>query len=84
MAKIVCWESSFQVTAYNRALPTYGLGQMTCSTSAPRTSASRCYSDGGCTHAPRCYELLAALRYAESRYGSLTGGWQHIRDTGWW
>lgn len=85
MAKIVCWESSFRVEAYNPALPTYGLGQMTRYNVTDNNVKFACYWDHGCDgHDRRYWQLVAAMRYADKRYGSPADGWQHIRNYGWW
>lgn len=84
MARIVCWESSFDPGAYNPALPTYGLGQMTRNNIDAARVSFHCYWEGGCVQDRRHHQLLAALRYANQRYGSPAAGWQHIRDHGWW
>lgn len=85
MAKIVCWESSYDVNAYNPALPTYGLGQMTRHNVTNNNVSFGCYWDHWCENRPRQYwQLLAALRYADQRYGSPAEGWRHIKSHGWW
>ncbi len=85
MAKIVCWESSFRTGAYNPALPTYGLGQMTRANIDAANVSFDCYWRDGCPNRDRAYwQLVAAMRYADARYGSPAEGWQHIRSHGWW
>lgn len=86
MAKIVCWESSYNQDAYNDTgeLPVYGLAQLQRRNIDAANVSFNCYWYGGCNKDRRYHQLLAALRYANTRYGSPAGGWQHIKDHGWW
>jgi hypothetical protein len=86
MMKIICNESSFDVGALNPAGPYYGLGQM----GRPAIDASRvrftCYwhVNNDCSHLRRYYQALAALRYANQRYGGPLPAWAHWQSHGWW
>ena len=82
MAKITCWESSYNPDAQNGSH--YGLTQMLRSNVEAANVSWNCYWNGGCPKDRRYHQLLAALRYANTRYGSPAAGWQHIRDHGWW
>jgi hypothetical protein len=82
MARIVCWESSFNVNARNG--DHYGLGQMLPANIAAARVSFRCYWEGGCDRPKGYHQCLAALRYANQRYGSPAAGWQHIVNHGWW
>ncbi|MGH3738482.1 MAG: hypothetical protein ACRDT6_23170 [Micromonosporaceae bacterium] len=84
MMKIVCMESSFRVEAYNPA-GYYGLGQL----GRPAIDASRvrfsCYWEyNACDRTRRYYQLLAALRYANQRYGSPQAAWSFWQSHNWW
>jgi hypothetical protein len=82
MAKITCWESSYNQDAVNGTH--YGLTQMLQSNVTAAGVSWTCYWDGGCAKDRRYHQLLAAMRYALSRYTTPAAGWQHIRDYGWW
>jgi hypothetical protein len=87
MMKIVCMESSFDARAVSPSGSYFGLGQL----GRPAIDASRiswqCYywvPDDDCARLPRFYQLTAALRYANQRYGSPMAGWRHFQDHNWW
>ena len=84
MAKIVCYESDFYQLAIGPNGDTYGLGQLKRYNVDAAGVSWRCYWEGGCTKDRRYHQLLAAMRYAKSRYGTPAGGWDHIRTHGWW
>lgn len=86
MAKIVCWESTYNQEATNQssAGTVYGLGQLLRVNIENANVSFHCYWNGGCTKDRRYHQLLAALRYANTRYGSPAEGWQHIKVHGWW
>lgn len=84
MAKIVCYESNFDQDAYNSGGPYYGLGQMSRTNIDAANVSFSCYWNGGCTKDRRYHQLLAALRYANQRYGSPAAGWDHEKQYGWW
>ncbi|NUS72733.1 MAG: hypothetical protein HOQ05_04930 [Corynebacteriales bacterium] len=83
MARIACFESTFRTSAQNGQY--FGLTQMN-RTSVENASVSwHCYTVyEGCTKPRGYHQLLAALRYADSRYGSPAKGWKHIRENNWW
>ncbi|MGH3648943.1 MAG: hypothetical protein ACRDTM_17420 [Micromonosporaceae bacterium] len=85
MMKIICNESSFQVTAHNPA-GYYGLGQMgrTQISDARGRFACYWYAENDCSHTRRYYQALAALRYANQRYGSPQAAWSFWRAHHWW
>ena len=86
MMKIICNESSFDAGALNPAGPYYGLGQL----GRPAIDAARvqftCYwhVENDCPHIRRYYQALAALRYANQRYGGPLPAWNHWQNHGWW
>jgi hypothetical protein len=84
MAKIVCYESDFDQNAYNSGGPYYGLGQLGRPAIDATNVSFNCYWNGGCAKDRRYHQLLAALRYANQRYGSPQAGWDHEKQYGWW
>lgn len=84
MAKIVCYESDFDQSAYNASGPYYGLGQMGRPAIDAANVSFNCYWNGGCNKNRRYHQLLGALRYAKQRYGSPQAAWEHEKQYGWW
>jgi hypothetical protein len=85
MMKIICNESSFEVTAHNPA-GYYGLGQMGRTQIADARVSFNCYwnADSGCAHLRRWYQCLAALRYANQRYDTPLKAWDFWKAHHWW
>lgn len=82
MARIVCFESSYEVHAQNGSY--YGLGQMSKTNIAAENVSWDHYWNGSADHTIAYYQLLAALRYCKDRYGSPANGWAHEVNYGWW
>ncbi|HTZ42256.1 MAG TPA: hypothetical protein VMB79_00205 [Jatrophihabitans sp.] len=82
MARIACFESSYQVHAENGSY--YGLGQMSKSLIASENVSWDHYWNGSADHHIGYYQLLAALRYCKERYGSPANAWSHEVNYGWW
>ena len=82
MARIVCRESDFRPTAQNGQF--YGLAQMNQASVSGANVSWSSYVNGTSAHPATYYQLLAAPRYAKSRYGTPYAGWQHEVNYGWW
>jgi hypothetical protein len=82
MARIVCFESSYEVHATNGSY--YGLGQMSKTNIAAYNVTWDHYWNGSSSHVIAFYQLLAALRYCKDRYGSPAAGWAHEVNYNWW
>ncbi len=82
LARIVCFESSYQTGAVNGSY--YGLGQMSKTNVLAANVTWDHYLNGSSTHHIAFYQLLAAMRYCKSRYGSPAAGWSHEVNYGWW
>ncbi|MGB9376390.1 MAG: hypothetical protein WCB04_02645 [Mycobacteriales bacterium] len=82
MARIVCRESDFDHTARNGQY--YGLGQMSQTSVEARGVSWDSYANGTSAHPATYYQLLAALRYCQWRYGDTTSAWQNEVNYGWW
>jgi hypothetical protein len=85
MARIVCRESVFNPRADRNYPPYYGLGQLSAQSLAQYSDFSwDIYVNGTSEHPPSYYQLLAALRYAQGRYGDPWTGWQQEVNAGYW
>jgi len=82
LARIVCFESSYQTGAVNGSY--YGLGQMSKANVLAANVTWDHYLNGSSTHHIAFYQLLAAMRYCKSRYGTPSAGWAHEVNYGWW
>jgi hypothetical protein len=83
MSRIVHKESRYCPKATNGQY--YGLGQMNRSAVVNEAGVSWSrYRNGTSAHPARYYQLLAALRYCERRYGSPANAWAHHQSHGWW
>jgi len=82
MARIVCFESSYQVHAENGSY--YGLGQLSKANISAANVSWDHYWNGSASHVIAFYQLLAALRYCKQRYGTPADGWAHEVKHGWW
>lgn len=75
MARIACWESSYEPHASNG--DHWGLGQLTKSNISTYNVSWDHYWNGSSTHAARYYQIVAMLRYCKARYGTPEKGWAH-------
>jgi hypothetical protein len=82
LARIVCFESSYQTGAVNGSY--YGLGQMSKTNVLAANVTWDHYLNGSSAHHIAFYQLLAAMRYCKSRYGDPATGWAHEVNYGWW
>lgn len=82
LARIVCFESSYQTGAVNGSY--YGLGQMSKTNVVAYNVSWDNYLNGTAAHHIAYYQLLAALRYCKARYGSPAAGWAHEVSNNWW
>jgi len=82
IARIVCYESSFEYHAENGAQ--YGWFQM----NKPLIESERVtfpqYWDGSHSDPPGWYEATAGERYIHSRYGNPANAWAHENAYGWY
>jgi hypothetical protein len=82
LARIVCFESSYETHATNGSY--YGLGQMSKTNIAAYNVSWDHYWNGSSAHHIAYYQLLAAMRYCKDRYGSPAAGWAHEVNYNWW
>jgi hypothetical protein len=83
MSRIVYTESRYCPRATNGQF--YGLGQMNRSAVVNEAHVSwNKYVHGTSAHPARFYQLLAALRYCQHRYGNPTKAWAFHQSHGWW
>jgi len=83
MARIACYESGYNLTAYNGSC-CWGMYQFS-KTSLPGTGVSwTCYWDGCSGLRAAVWQNIAALRYTKSRYGDPAKAWAHEVSYGWW
>ncbi len=84
IARIACYESSYNPKAVNPNGLYFGLGQL----GKPQVAATGVswtdYWNGTSVHAARYYQIVAMLKYCKTRYGSPSAAWAHEVADGWW
>jgi len=84
IARIVCYESSYNPKAENPNGLYFGLGQMGKSQIADAGVSWSNYWNGTSVHAARYYQIVALLKYCKTRYGTPANAWAHEVADGWW
>lgn len=83
VARIVCYESTFDVHAQNPA-GYYGWFQMTRSLVSSEGVTFPHYWSGSHWDASGWYQVTAGARYIRSRYRNPAAAWRHEIDYGWY